>query len=468
MARMTTPSSGPQHPSSSGAAGAGGADGARHGRRRAESPVDRKTSALDGWSVLPLAVRISSRSSVPDVDGSDLLGPDTADAAEIVGFVPTAQGICKVLGHHRAVAAAAEGSDYLQIAVLVDDQGRTATVGEHGAVVPGQGVEEIAASVHRITGQTLEPQHPRLQRALILHLDAPELPLLASSAGATFRAVSRDGWSVLVPDDDASWWALRTGVTGTAVALASDGAARSLEVLLDGADGVGRHPETARPDPTRISAESSGDRAACGLSWGPAWSAVSIDDDGTPAARLTREVLELCDGETTQMHVESVASVFDLDPVQTVRLRNYVDGETSSLVLESVLQLLELPVLAAKIVEGQKPLSEIEGLERFEPTSMREAVMQGLGMEPTDDSTFSRLQARLAERPEILLAAAGAQTAVGIGLAALGRRGGRGGLVLGTLSGLAFTDAASLSGLYAVLRRQRRRRDGRRPGRSHD
>ena len=52
MARMTTPSSGPQHPSSSGAAGAGGADGARHGRRRAESPVDRKTSALDGWSVL--------------------------------------------------------------------------------------------------------------------------------------------------------------------------------------------------------------------------------------------------------------------------------------------------------------------------------------------------------------------------------------------------------------------------------
>ena len=73
MARMTTPSSGPQHPSSSGAAGAagaagaGGADGARHGRRRAESPVDRKTSALDGWSVLPLAVRISSRSSVPDV-----------------------------------------------------------------------------------------------------------------------------------------------------------------------------------------------------------------------------------------------------------------------------------------------------------------------------------------------------------------------------------------------------------------
>ena len=42
--------------------------------------MDRKTSALDGWSVLPLAVRISSRSSVPDVDGSDLLGGATVRA----------------------------------------------------------------------------------------------------------------------------------------------------------------------------------------------------------------------------------------------------------------------------------------------------------------------------------------------------------------------------------------------------
>lgn len=458
MARMTTPSSGPQNPSSAGPDRAGEPRTGR-GRRRAEAPVDHTRSVLDGWSVLPLAVRISGRTSVPDVDAADLLGPDTPDAPAVESFVPTAQGIRKVLGHHRAVAAAAEGPEYLQIAVLVDDEGRAATVGEHGAVVPGHGVEEIAASVHRITGQTLEPQHPRLHRALILHLDAPELPMLASSAGASFQAVSREGWSVLVADDDDSWWALRTGVTGTAVALASDGAARSLEVLLDGADGVGRTSDAAQPAPGPISAEASGSQAACGLSWGPGWTPVSIDDDGTPAARLTREVIELCGGETTQVHIESVASVFDLDPVQTTRLRNYVEGESSSLVLESVLQLLELPVLAAKIVEGQKPLAEIEDLQRCEPTSMREAVVQSLVTEPTEDGAWARMHSRLLERPQILLAVAGAETAVGVGLAALGRRGGRRSRVLGALSGLALTDAATLAALYAEARRQRRRGD---------
>ncbi len=459
MARMTTPSSGPQNPSSAGPDGPGDPGAAPGGGSGAPSGHGR--SALDGWSVLPLAVRISGRTSVPDVDAADLLGPDTPEADPVGGFVPTAQGIRKVLGHHRAVAASAEGPDYLQIAVLIDEDGRAATVGEHGAVVAGEGVEEIAASVHRITGQVLEPQHPRLRRALIVHADAPEMPLLASSAGVGFRAASRDGWSVVVADDDAAWWALRTGITGTAVALASDGAARSLEVLLDG-DGVGRADAARTQSPGRVSAEAPGpdSGAACGLSWVPAWTAVSIDDDGTPAARLTREVIELCDGQTPQVHIESVASVFDLDPVQTTRLRNYVEGESSSLVLESVLQLLELPVLGAKIVEGQKPLEEIEGLQRYEPASVREALVQGLAQQPTGGGSLSALQARLARHPELLLAIAGTETAAGLGLAALARRGGRAGRVLGSLSGLAFADAATVSALYAAVRRQRRGQGG--------
>ena len=102
-----------------------------------------------------------------------------------------------------------------------------------------------------------------------------------------------------------------------------------------------------------------------------------------------------------------------------------------------------------------------------DPSNVKDQV-QGARLHKTNNDTKNNakavsmecLQARLAERPEILLAVAGAQTAVGIGLAALGRRSGRGSLVLGTLSGLAFTDAASPSGLYAVLRRQRRRRGG--------
>ena len=85
-----------------------------------------------------------------------------------------------------------------------------------------------------------------LTPALLLHLTLPLAAVLltllclfhAAAVLALYeRRRAKDPASRrLVPDDDASWWALRTGVTGTAVALASDGAARSLEVLLDGAD----------------------------------------------------------------------------------------------------------------------------------------------------------------------------------------------------------------------------------------
>lgn len=455
---MSTPSPGPQTPSSDQPQGVG-----RRAARRAREEGAAAMAAGSGpggsepgndsgigdWSVLPLSVRISGRSTVPDIDTADFFSPETEDSEPIGAFVPTAQGIRKVLGHHRAVAASAEGPDYLQIAVLIDGTGRTATVGEHGRVIAGDGVEEIAATVHRITGQQLEPQHPRLRRALLQPLDAPELPLLASTAGLSFRAVSRDGWSIILADDEAGWWSLRTGARGIAVALASDGAARSLEVLLEPADGDHRPSEDAAEFATAGA-------AACGLSWGPAWIPVSIDDDGTAAARLTREVVELCGGDTSQVHVESVASVFDLDPVQTTRLSNYVDGDSSSLVLESVLQLLQLPVLAAKLVEGQKTPEEIEGMTRYEPSPVPQALLKGLTQRPSGRGAWAQAYAVLAQRPGILLAIAGTETAAGVGLAALARRGGRGARVLGTLSGLAFTDAATVSALYAAMRRRRR------------
>lgn len=443
MAAMTTSSSGPEHPAANGPADADPRTGDSIG---ASAPEGDRPQALDGWSVLPLAVRISDRTAVPDIDTVDLLDPEGQQP--ITELIPTAQGIRKALGHHRAVAAAAQGPDYLQLAVLIDDSGRTATVGEHGAVVPGEGVEEIAASIHRITGQQLEPQHPRLRRALLQQIDAPDLPLLASATGAAFRAATRDGWSILVAEDEAAWWALRNGITGTAVALASDGAARSLEVLLAAPEA----PAGAAQDAPEL---APGFEAACGLSWGPHWEPVSIDDDGTAAARLTREVVDLCGAGTPEVHIESVASVFDLDPVQATRLRNYVLGDSSSLVLESVLQLLGLPVLAAKIVEGQKELDDVEGLSRYEPSSTAQAVLRGLTERPTRPGAWSDLQMRLQRRPELLLALAGTETAAGVGLAALARRGGRGSRLFGTLSGLAFADAATVSALYAALRRRR-------------
>src|SRR5690606_37654154 len=104
----------------------------------------------------------------------------------------------------------------------------------------------------------------------------------------------------------------------------------------------------------------------CALEWGPEWlpaGGVPAEAGRTPAARFESDLVRLCSGDTSELQIESVASVFDLDPAQTNRLRNYVQGESTDLVLESVLQLLGLPVLAAKVVEGRRELTATEGAE---------------------------------------------------------------------------------------------------------
>lgn len=393
-------------------------------------------SHLAGWNILPLAVRIDG------VQPYSLPGDLPAVTDKPAELVPTARGIRSVLDHHRAVAACAEGPSYLQVAVLVDDDGRTASVGQDGSVVAGDAVEELAATVHRMTGQSLEPLHPHLRRALVVHLDAPDLPVLAAASSVTFSAISRDGWSVVVTDDESGWWALRTGLAEPAIALSSDGAARSLEVLLGDQDPAG-YTDKDQAD------------AVCGLSWGPQWTAVSVAEDSSAAAELTREVVGICASRTSQVQIESVASVFDLDPTDTKRLANYVHGASSPLVLESVLQLLELPVIAAKVVEGAKSLEELDDAARYEPSSLPEAWIQSLTQEPTVHGLGASVHRTVLRRPELLLAVAGMQVAAGTGLAALARRAGQAAPALGALSALAFADAAGTTALYSVARKRK-------------
>lgn len=433
MSDMTTPSREP-----------GPHDVSGHGEafNSASSGVEATPDPLAGWSILPLAVRIEGTAAGPDVGTSHVESPSNPE------LVPTARGIRSVLDHHKAVAACAEGPSYLQVAVLVDDAGRTASVASDGTVVPGDAVEELAATVHRMTGQQLEPVHPRLRRALVVDLDAPELPLLAATTKVGFQAVSREGWSILITDDEPGWWALRTGLTAPGVAISSDGAARSLEVLLGG-----------DADPAGYTELSSAD-AVCGLSWGPQWQAVSAAEDTSDAAKLTREVMGICGAQTSQVQIESVASVFDLDPVDTKRLVNYVDGDSTPLVIESVLQLLGLPALAAKIVEGTKELDEIDGVQRIKPGSVRSAIARSLTEAPTAEGLAPSIHRAVLRRPEVLLAVAGIEAAAGTGLAALARRAGQAGPALGTLSALAFVEAAGMTAIYSAARRRKQERDG--------
>ncbi|MGQ1796946.1 hypothetical protein ACT4S5_07385 [Kocuria oceani] len=401
-------------------------------------PADDVASSTSAWDLVPATVVCATETT----------------AAQAPESRPTFEEMRAVIAGHRLISAYAEGPRATQLMFLADAEGRLARAAADGSVEAGCTLDELAGTLARTTGHQLQPEHPGLRRVLLVHLDAPDLPVLAALSGTGFTAVSRHGWSVVVFDAEVDFWTVRTGLAETAVALSSDGATRSFEVLLAG------------EDPASVTDLEAAD-AVCALEWGPEWrptGGAGAEAEETPAGRFERDLVRLCAGGTSELQTESVASVFDLDPAETNRLRNYVLGESTDLVLESVLQLLGLPALAAKVVEGSREITELEGAEHYEPAAVGAALLHGLTIEPTGDGLIARYQRALVRRPELLLALAGTETALGVGLAGAARRGGSGARVLGTLSAALLADAAAESAYYAALRGARTRRAGTRPG----
>ena len=394
-------------------------------------PADDIASSTSEWDLVPATVPWAAEAAGPG-------GP---------GQRPSPEELHGTIARHRLIGARSEGPRATQLMFLADAEGRLARAGEDGSVEAGCTLDELAGSLARTTGRQLLPEHPGLRRVLLVHLDAPELPVLAALSGTGFTAVSRHGWSVVVFDDEVDFWAVRTGLAETAVALSSDGAARSVEILLGG------------QDPAAVTDLESAD-AVCVLEWGPEWEpagGVAAEGGPTPAAQFESDLVRLCSGGTSELQIESVASVFDLDPAETKRLRNYVLGDSTDLVLESVLQLVGLPVLAAKVVEGRREITEIEDARHYEPTAVGPALLRGMTIEPTGDGLLARYQRAVLRRPGLLLALAGTETALGVGLAGAARRGGAGARVLGTLSAALLADAAAESAYWAAVRGERRR-----------
>ncbi|PLC12557.1 hypothetical protein AUQ48_10400 [Kocuria flava] len=388
-------------------------------------PADDVASPTSAWDLAP--------ATVPHPEGAD---------------APAADAVARIVAGHRLIGALAEGPGALQLMFLADAGGRLARAAEDGTVEPGCTLDELSADLARQTGRGLQAEHPGLRRVLLVRLDAPELPVLAALSQTGFTAVSRHGWSVVVFDDEVDYWAVRTGLGEPAVVLSSDGATRSAEVLLAG------------EDPADVTDLEAAD-AVCALEWGPEWRPAggpAGTGRGTPAARFQDDLVRLCAAGTSELQVESVASVFDLDPAETNRLRNYVAGDSTELVLESVLQLLGLPVLAAKVVEGRRELAELEDAEHYAPTGVGPAVLRAMTIAPTGDGLLDRCRRALVHRPGLVLAVAGAETAVGVGLAGAARRGGAGARVLGTLSAALLADAAAEGAWWAALRAARRER----------
>ena len=208
-------------------------------------------------------------------------------------------------------------------------------------------------------------ERPAPRTVVLVLADAPELPFVASALGLGFTAVSRDGWSaVVLPEGvDPAGLAAAGDPRSIAVRLDSDGSARALRVYppvaaLDAHEDWGTQFDELE-ESTTLRWPAVHEDSVAGLLAGARDAAGS---DGPPEDRGTGGDAAASAPGGNLTAAASIASLCDLDPAQTARLENYARTASSALLLESVLQLLGLPVVAAKIVEGQREVSELDGV----------------------------------------------------------------------------------------------------------
>lgn len=318
--------------------------------------------------------------------------------------------------------------------------------------------------------------------ALIVHADAPQLPFIATALGTRFTALARNGWSVvLVPDElDPGALAAAADPDAMAVLITSAGESRSLRIYP---------PVNSLNDRESWSAQFARIADDSTLRWEPAESATdlaleALRGQARPAqpateAPETHGVAESHSAPDTDSAtgtddaasspavgtaearmltaVEYIASLTDLDAAATARLENYARTPSSGLLLESVLQLLGLPTVAAKLVESQRELHDVDGVSDFEPRPLGLSMLDAASVEPSGGDVLSRIQRAYVRRPGLLLAIGGAEIALGAGLAGLAARGGRRAAVLGSASAALFTDAALQAALWASVRARKNR-----------
>ncbi|MDO4918498.1 hypothetical protein [Kocuria sp.] len=309
---------------------------------------------------------------------------------------------------------------------------------------------------------------PAPRSVVLVRADAPQLPFVATALGTGFTAVAREGWStVVLPEGtDPAALAAAGDPRSIAVELYSDGSARSLRVYppvasLDGGRDWGEQfAELARSTTLHWAPVHEGSVAELVAESSDLTPAAPAEGDAAasaPAAQAPAAVGTEGADAATEAAVASIASLCDLDPAAAARLENYARSASSALLLESVVQLLGLPPVAAKIVEGQRELSELDGVAEFTPRPTGLSLLDSASVEPSGTDVLSRIQRAYVRRPSLLLAVGGAELALGAGLAGLAARGGRGARLLGSASALMLSDAAVQAALWASVRARRSR-----------
>lgn len=283
--------------------------------------------------------------------------------------------------------------------------------------------------------------------AVLVHVDAPELPFLANVVDASFSAVTRNGWAVILPDEDTDPAFIAAVHPGEmCIAVSSDGAERSLSVYPP--------TDSSRDERAELDHQMDVGRVAT-LRWDAEHSDIA-ELLGGEADTASQDPVATDTDRETKIAVEAIASMCSLDPAATARLENYAATPSSGLLLESVLQLLGVPVVAAKLVESERSLEDMADARHYEPKPMGLSLVDAVTTEPSGNDVASRIQRAYIRHPEILLAMGGAELIAGSTLAALARRGGRGARVLGTASAVLLTDAAGQTALWAAVRARKK------------
>lgn len=387
-----------------------------------DSPSGAQQRAEGGWQWVPVRLDLHQR-----------LAETPHGEVVVTGSGPERdrEQLLMVLREQNVPVLYSSSEQTLELMLPVstdDDEPRLAQATTEGELALGAGLEEFMERLLAFPGleyaswRTGGDESEEITAVLLVRLPVTRLR-------RRLRRLCSQGWWESAPVEEGSSWSLAAaehyedllelvdGLCEEAVLLDAEGGNRALSVI----------PSQEEP----ITVE-----------WGPVRSSIHTYPVESPAQRLQSQVSgQGAHGLRETVRAAAVAVLterFGLDRASARRLDHYTQDGSGRYAPESVLQLLGLPDLPAKILDGRRRMEQMPGYERTEgdqeSSSEIDQTQRAASAEPqgrSQDIGGSALGRALpAAEPSRLsprvmrAAAAGAAAAIGWGVGTwLGRRG---------------------------------------------
>lgn len=318
-----------------------------------------------------------------------------------------------------------------------DDEFVTAQLGEDGVLRPGTNFEEFAAELmeelptrgglcatqdsysYSVPVTTLGEEltlDADSEVAALIELEMPDVPALVAQSltvGPVDVVPADNGWS-LISCDPVSMLHILQNLGKPAIVAESTEYSQHLAFVVPGDNGRNEEPTgdwsewmnrvVGTPVPHDVDAG-----AIINLVWGPAKKQTRY----LPRESFALDTLWLLPGilpeplNFVQMNdeIENLTWFYGLDETASKRLRNYVESSDSELGMESVLQLLGLPLELSKVAQGRVDMESIPGHRSLAPhMSVAKVVSESVSAFPNGTDAVSQVQRVLRGRPWIFTA----------------------------------------------------------------